>query len=143
MRHIEVTRIFDAPLQKVFDRYTDHASWTQWAGLGQVRLAAVGSPAPNGAGCVRVFRNLGRDVTTEEVVAFEPPHRMTYRLVGVSFPLRDHLGEVRFTPEGTGTRITWRCQFVSVVPGLGPVLAAGIGFIFRRVLAGLSRDLRA
>jgi hypothetical protein len=54
--------------------------------------------------------------------------------------MRDHLGEVRFSPEGSGTRVTWRASF-STLPGLGWVMERGLGVVFRRMLDGLARDL--
>src|SRR5215468_6162095 len=109
MHKVEVERIIDAPLEMVFARYTDHASWGRWAKLGRVTLAKAGSPEKNGVGCVRVFH--AGVAVREEVIAFEPPRRMTYRLLRGAVPIRDHLGEVLFEPHARGTRVVWRCQF--------------------------------
>jgi uncharacterized protein YndB with AHSA1/START domain len=140
MQHVEVTRQFAAPIERVFDRYTDHVSWTQWAGLGKVVLARQGVPAPNGVGCVRAITTAGVGVH-EEVLEFEPPKRMTYRVVKGAVPMKDHLGEVLFQSENGGTRVTWRCQFNSKIPGLGGVQRWFITRLFRTALEGLARDL--
>lgn len=142
MQHVEVEERFAAPPEAVFDRYTDHVSWQRWAGLGGVTLAREGVPAPNGAGCVRVIRTAGIGVH-EEILTFERPRRMTYRLIKGPVPLRDHLGEVIFEPAGVGTRVIWRCQFNSALPGMGAVLRWFITRLFRQVLAGLQRELSA
>ena len=141
MQHVEVTQIIPAPLQAVWNRYNDHGSWGQWAGLGEATLAREGDPPPNGVGCVRVFTNAGIVKVHEEVVAFEPPTRMAYRLVKGGPGLRDHLGEAIFTPHDGGTLITWRCQFNSKIPGMGGVLRWFITRLFRNALAGLARDM--
>jgi uncharacterized protein YndB with AHSA1/START domain len=138
MKHVEVQQVIEAPVQAVWDRYTDHVSWTQWAGLGTVRLERPGVPAPNGVGSVRAISNAGVKVF-EEVTSFDPPHRVTYRVVKGGIPIKDHSGEVVFEPHGRGTLITWRCQFTSKVPGLGGVFRLLITRIFRNALRGLSR----
>jgi uncharacterized protein YndB with AHSA1/START domain len=140
MQRVEVQQHFAAPIETVWARYTDHVSWTDWAGLGRVRLAREGIPAPNGVGCVREFSSFGVTVS-EEVLTFDPPRRMTYRIVRGGLPISDHLGEVLFEPNGGGTLVTWRCQFRSRVPGLGGVFRAFITRLFRNALHKLSRRL--
>jgi uncharacterized protein YndB with AHSA1/START domain len=139
MQHVEVTEIIDAPAQAVWDRYTDHVSWSDWAGLGKVRLEREGTPSPNGVGCVRVFSNAGLKVVYEEVLSFEPPRRMTYRVVRGAVPFKDHLGEVLFEPRDGRTLVTWRCQFDSTIPGLGGLFRALVTRMFRNALRGLAR----
>jgi hypothetical protein len=139
MRHVEVQQFVEAPVQAVWDRYTDHVSWTEWAGMGRVRLERQGTPPPNGVGAVRAISSAGVTVY-EEVLTFEPPHRMTYRVVRGGVPMRDHLGEVVFVPQGTGTLVTWRCRFSSSIPGLGPLFQALVTQLFRRALRNLARQ---
>jgi uncharacterized protein YndB with AHSA1/START domain len=136
VQQVEVVRRFDAPPERVFAVYTDHAGWSRWAGVGSSRLAVPGQPDPNGTGAVRVL-GTGPLAVREEVLDFDPPKRMTYRLVGGGI-LRDHLGEVLFEPDAGGTRIVWRCRFESAVPGLGPLLRAIVTRVFHRALAGLA-----
>lgn len=138
MQHVEVARRFDAPVHRVWERYTDHRGWTEWAGLGRVTLDPAGSPDPNGVGCVRKITTASLSVW-EEVVDFEPERRMTYRLVRGAVPMRNHFGEVRFDPDGTGTRVVWRCRFDSMIPGLGWLLRRGVERMFADVLARLER----
>jgi uncharacterized protein YndB with AHSA1/START domain len=139
MQHIEVTRRFAAPPQAVWDVYTDHAGWRDWAGIGPSELVREGSPQRNGVGAVRALGSRPARAL-EEVLEFEPPKRMTYRLVGGVPLLRDHLGEVRFEPDGDGTRVVWRCRFESRIPGLGGVLRGFVTRMFRRALDGLARE---
>lgn len=139
MENVEVVKTIEAPLEQVWSRYTDHASWTRWAGLGKVRLAKEGVPPPNGVGCVRVFTASGLH---EEVTRFDAPRRMTYRIVKGIVPIKDHLGDVTFEADGNGTRIVWRCQFNSRIPGLGGLFRRFITGIFRRGLDGLEKTFR-
>ena len=117
-------------------------SWQEWAGIGRVHLAREGVPAPNGVGCVRVISTAGVGVH-EVVLAFERPRRMTYSLIKGPVPMKDHFGEVLFEAENGGTRVTWRCQFNSIIPGLGGLQQRFISRLFRQVLEGLGRDLAA
>jgi len=94
----------------------------------------------------------------EEVVRFEPPSLMEYRVIQGPVPMDQHHGEVRFVPEesghdggdpllnapgpaGHGTRVTWRVSFRSRVPGLGWLLERGLTVMFGRMLGSLARDL--
>jgi uncharacterized protein YndB with AHSA1/START domain len=142
VRKVEVKQHIEAPVERVWDRYTDHVSWSEWAGMGKVRLERQGTPAPNGVGCVRVISSAGVGVH-EEVLSFDRPRRMTYRVVKGGVPIRDHLGEVVFEPDGTGTLVTWRCQFNSRIPGLGGLFQALVTRMFRNALRALARQLSA
>ena len=139
---VEVRHVFHDPVQRVWDRYTDHAGWTTWAGLGKARLTREGVPAPNGVGCVRAFSRAGITAVHEEVTSFEPPKRMTYKIVRGGGPLKDHRGEVVFEPHSGGTLVTWRAEFGSRIPGLGGLLRLAIERMFRHALAGLDAHLR-
>jgi hypothetical protein len=138
VQHVEVQQLIAAPIDAVWAQYTDHVSWTQWAGIGRVRLEREGTPAPNGVGCVREISNLGVKLY-EEVVSFDAPRRMTYRVVRGAVPISDHLGEVVFESRDGGTLVTWRVQFNSRIPGLGGLIRAYLTRLFRTALTGLSR----
>jgi uncharacterized protein YndB with AHSA1/START domain len=142
VQQVEVSRHIAGSPREVWEVYTDHASWAEWSGVRAARIAREGDPAPNGSGCVRVL-GPGPFAAHEEILDFEPPGstepgRMTYRIVGGRVPLRDHFGEVLFTPEGEGTRIVWRCRFESKLPGLGGLLRGVITRLFSGVLDGLA-----
>ena len=139
MQHIEVERLIAAPIEPVWERYTDHVSWTRWAGLGKVVLEREGVPAPNGVGCVRAIGS-GPLTVYEEVLSFEAPHSMTYRVVRGGLPMRDHLGEVVMTERDGGTHIRWRCQFEARIPGTGGPMRWLVTKVFRGALAGLARE---
>lgn len=139
MELVEVEACIRGPIEDVWAHYTDHVSWGRWAGLGPVRLAREGVPAPNGVGCVRVI-GFGPFAVHEEVLEFEAPRRMTYAIVGGAVPLRDHHGEVTFQAEGDATRIVWRCRFRPALPGTGGLARLLLTRLFRRVLANLSRE---
>ena len=138
VQEVEVSRHFDAPPQAVWEVYTDHAGWKDWAGFSRSWLETEGRPDRNGTGAVRAF-GMGPVIAYEEVLDFEPPKRMTYRVQRGGIPMRDHLGEVRLEPEGDGTRIVWRCRFESRIPGIGGLLRVMVVKTFRQALEGLAR----
>ncbi len=139
MKEVRVERVIDAPRDAVWAKYTDHVSWQEWSSIGKVRLEKEGNPAPNGVGCVRVISNGGVSAY-EEVVSWEPPNRMTYRVVKGGLPMRDHLGEVDFSDEPDGrTKIVWRCRFNSKIPGLAGLFSVIVRKVFNDTLAALSR----
>ena len=141
MGRIEVEHTFAAPREKVWSRYTDHAGWTDWAGAGTVWLEREGEPHRDGVGCVRVIANPGVRVR-EEVIAFEPPERMVYRLIGGPVPMTNHEGEVRFEDLGGSTRLVWRVRFDGTLPGSTWVLERGLPLLFRRILRRLGKTLQ-
>lgn len=138
MQHIDVQRSFRAPVGEVWDRYTDHSDWKNWAGFSKSWLEKEGSPDRNGVGCVRGFGSNGVNVF-EEVVEWEPKTRFAYRIVRGGLPMKGHYGEVFFAPEGEGTRVTWRCRFESKIPGLGWIMRLFVQNIFRGALDGLAK----
>lgn len=141
MQKVEVRRFIPAPIDKVWECYTDHRGWVRFMGTGQITLAPEGQPTPNGVGCVRHIRVAGIEVVAEEVTVFEPLQRMKYRIVRGGGPLRNHDGEVLFAKEADGTSVTWRCQFEPSIPGLGRVLGFGVERMFKLVLDGVTKQL--
>jgi uncharacterized protein YndB with AHSA1/START domain len=130
---VEVEHQYDATPEAVWAVYVDHARWSEWSGLAGSRLIKAGAPDPNGVGAIRAF--VGR--TREEIMSFDPPRRMTYRLIGGLLPIKNHLGEVTFEAKNGGTLVRWRCHFDSWVPGLGGPFERMITGMFERALTGL------
>lgn len=136
-----MTRRIEGPPQRVWDVYTDHAGWADWGGMVSARIEREGDPPPNGRGCIRVL-GPGPLAAVEEILSFDPPKRMTYRIIRGGVPLRDHFGEVDFEPvgpDGAATRIVWRCRFESKIPGLGGLFRVMITRLFERVLDGMAK----
>jgi uncharacterized protein YndB with AHSA1/START domain len=138
MYEVEVSRTIAAAPAEVWNVYTDHAGWKAWAGISHSSLEVSGRPDKNGTGAVRCLGSYGMNAR-EEILDFEPPRRMTYRLVKGGLGMKNHLGEVLLEPSGRGTKITWRCRFDAAVPGLGPILRVFVSRVFRTALDGLAR----
>jgi uncharacterized protein YndB with AHSA1/START domain len=132
MHRVEVERIIAAPPEEVFARYTDHAGWSEWAGAGKVSLAREGAPDRNGVGCVRAFESAFG--LQEEVIEFDPPRHMAYRVVRGGFPIKDHRGEVAFEPHPRGTRVVWSVRMGSRIPFTERALGRFLRTMFRTLL---------
>jgi uncharacterized protein YndB with AHSA1/START domain len=135
MRRIELMAEIAAPPERVFEVLADHEGMVRWSGAREVVLRHPGDPAPNGVGAVRVVRAFGAAVE-EEIVAFDPPKRMEYRIVAGA-PVRDYHGEIQVEPLGSGSRVVWRVRFLPKVPGTGWLLER----VFRRALGLLIQRL--
>src|SRR5258706_15255480 len=108
MPEIVMQQRFTASPERVFDALTDHVGFGR--ALGEdIRLERAGVPAPNGLGAVRAIHARGLTIR-EEVVAWEAPRAMDYRVVSGA-PLQNHRGEIRIVPEGAGVRVDYRIRF--------------------------------
>jgi hypothetical protein len=138
---VEVQQVVEASPEAVFERYTDHAGWSHWAGVGKVSLFREGTPDRNGVGCVRAFESAFG--LQEEVIEFDRPTHMAYRIARGGFPIRDHRGDVRFEKHPRGTRVVWSVEFRSGVPFTDRPLAAFLAVVFRRLLRRFERRAMA
>jgi uncharacterized protein YndB with AHSA1/START domain len=138
MVEFEVQGRIPAPVETVWNVFTDHVGWQDWAGVKEVVLRQQGDPPPNGLGAIRVVRSKGIAVE-EEITEFDPPKRMVYRLVAGA-PVRDHRGEVRFEEiEDGDTRVIWTVRFRPRIPFTGGLLRRAIESTLRDVLLRLAR----
>ena len=92
----------------------------------QGRAGEGGRAGAERVGAIRVLHAIGPAIR-EEVVEFEPPTRLVYRMLSGA-PIRDHVGTVTLEPaelEGRqGTRLVWAIDTTPTVPlGKGLVVA--------------------
>lgn len=115
MPSFTVTARSSRPVQEVWDRLADGANWSTWAPFRRSQLAKEGTPAPDGVGAIRRF-GTGPVTSVEEVVAFDPPRHLAYRLVS-GLPVRGYEAHVELEDApGGGTTITWRSSWESSAP---------------------------
>ncbi|MGV9801726.1 SRPBCC family protein [Mycobacterium sp. NPDC003449] len=92
---------------------------TRCRGWSLLRRRGCGASFPTTPAC--------RDGHREEILEFEPPHRLRYQLLpGLRF--RDYIGEITIEPEGTGSRLSTSIRLRTRIPGtqfFGPI-AIGI-----------------
>jgi len=130
-----------APIDAVWATLIDTRSWPDWAPQEEAWLDREGSPDPEGVGAVRRFRT-GRWMVREEVVAFEPPHDFSYRLLS-GLPMRDYLATVCLDERAGGTHIIWQATFRPAYPGTGPLLRRRMRRLFEVITGALARHAGA
>jgi uncharacterized protein YndB with AHSA1/START domain len=133
MTEIVMEHRFEAAPERVFAAITDHVAFGRWVGA-DIRVERAGTPAPNGLGAIRAVGVRGLTVR-EEVVGWEAPRAMDYRVVSGA-PFRNHRGEIRLTPDGSGTRVDYRIRFE------WPWYLGG-GVVGRLLAAALEREITA
>jgi catechol 2,3-dioxygenase-like lactoylglutathione lyase family enzyme len=130
---IEHTVAVEAPTEAAWAVISDHEGMSAWTPIKSVRRIAEGAPERDGRGSERVLSAPFGGIV-EQVVDFEPPRLYRYRVAKGS-PFVCHQGEIRLTPRGERTELTWTIRFRPKVPGTGRLLAAG----FSRVLDHIMR----
>jgi uncharacterized protein YndB with AHSA1/START domain len=135
--HVTAQTTVAAPIGAVWGKLSNHAGMSSWAPGVSVTVEKPGAPDPNGVGTVRrvATPGPGKDVL-EEVVTFEPPHVLGYRAVSGS-PFPGYTGEVRLTPAGAGTHISYTISTTAGFPLL-KVPLAGLCQVLLRLLARAS-----
>ena len=142
-RSFRVTAESAASPDKVFAILADAAGWSNWAGpfVTVSYWEKEGSPTPGGVGAIRHLGTKGF-FGIEEIVVYEPPHHHAYT-VKKGIPTRFYRGDVRLTPEGTGTRITWdatyEAKYRATSALLGLFLRANVKTFARRLSAYAER----
>jgi len=101
-------------------------------------LEREGEPAPNGVGAIRVLSSVGPPLR-EEVIAFQPPSRFSYKLLSGA-PVRDHVGTVVLEPVGSGTQVTYAVRTTPTVPLVGGAVVGIVKFAIKSLLDGISAE---
>lgn len=94
-----------AQREAIWDLVAHASRWRDWSFLTRSYLLETGHPEPDGVGALRRFA-VGPFGSSEEVVAFEPPGHLAYE-ARRGFPVRSYRADVRLSPEGGGTLISW------------------------------------
>jgi len=134
MKTIVVTKTINAPIEDVFDAYTDHERLADLPMVISAEVVVPGKTEKNGLGAVRVV-NGGLIMLREEITAFERPHLMEYR-IRESRPASKHdLGRVEFTETPDGTKVTWTTVFGVRLPLVGTAIEPAFSMAFRTIFA--------
>jgi uncharacterized protein YndB with AHSA1/START domain len=135
MIEFTLRRTSTAPIETVFDAFTDHRGIANyvWA-VRRSTLDREGTPAPNGVGAVRRLAAVGPPIV-EEIIEYEQPTRYAYKLLSGA-PVRDHVGTVELRTAGTGTEVTWHLRSTPKIRGLDPLLAPVLKRVINELLKG-------
>lgn len=138
MQRMRFVKDFDLPPEKVFGYFAEHENLGGILGAEVTRLSDGDDGERNGVGSSRRLNPPGPAPAFEEMVtAFVPNKLIEYR-VTKGTPLNHHLGVVTFTPAGTGTRMEWRIEIGTAIPGLDFLISR---ILIRNVGRGLDRTV--
>lgn len=138
MASFRYVRHVAAPPETVFEVLTDHRRYPEITPLRKAELEHEGEPAPNGLGAIRVLSAVGPPMR-EEVIAYEPPHRFSYKLLS-GLPFRDHVGTVELAPLDGGTQVIYAVHTTPTVPVGGFVAMAVLKQAIKQLLGGVAKE---
>ena len=119
MFSIFVQRTINKPIEEVFALLSDHANYSQFKGIDESSLIKQGTENKNGLGAVREIVAAGACLH-EEIVAFDPPHLLGYKITySKPLPYDHQLGEIKLTEKDGKTYVEWRSQGRITTPILG------------------------
>ena len=124
MQRVEIDHDFFKPVEAVFAYLSEHENLGPLFGAKVTRVKD-GHTERNGVGSVRKLRVAVLPPFEETVTEVIPNELIRYKITKGS-PLRDHHGEMRFSPHGTGCHLRYVIEFGAVVPGLDRVVKAGL-----------------
>ena len=136
LRTVSVDLVIPGTPDDVFAVFNDYSGWKRWAGPPSVSLEREGENYPSGIGAIRRFAVI--PPVREEIVAFEPPHTMSYTLLSGA-PIKNHLGTVTFASHANGCAVHWKAQYEATIPGTAPIMDIGVRWFFKRILGRLNR----
>jgi uncharacterized protein YndB with AHSA1/START domain len=141
MQRVVIEHDFRVPVQRAFDHLSEHENLEVLLGAKITRLSDGTDGTRNGVGSVRRLKVGPLPPFEETVTEVIPNELIRYRITKGS-PMRDHSGEMRFSPNGAdGSHLRYEISFGAVVPGLDVLVAAGLR---RNIPKGLRRvDERA
>ena len=129
---IEHSLRIDAPVEKVWPTLANHEGMADWSDFKSVARTKDGHGDPNGYGAERRLRG-PTGFLVEQVTAFEPTRLMRYR-VTEGGPIVCHQGEIKITPKGKATVLSWSIRFRPRIPGTGSLLRHVLGKMLKKML---------
>jgi uncharacterized protein YndB with AHSA1/START domain len=128
------TAVVKAPVEKVWAALADHEAMASWGPGMKVSLATEGAEERNGVGAVRRIAAPGpAPAIVEEIDRFEPGRALGYKALG-GVPFKNYRGDVKLTPEGSGTRIDWTITADQRVPLVEKVAIKTVATVLLRLL---------
>ena len=130
---IKMKQTFNAPLSTVFAKLSDHEAFGKICGI-KITRTVDGADGENGLGSVRRI-NIGPLPSFEETITgFTPNEFIQYKITKGS-PIKNHVGELRFSEDGGQTTLEYNIELESKIP-----LTTGI--IKRSLEQGISKGLK-
>ncbi|MEA2213365.1 MAG: hypothetical protein QOF83_3313 [Solirubrobacteraceae bacterium] len=121
MQRVQITQDFPQPVEALFAHLSEHENLEPLFGARIRRLNDGSDGTRNGVGSARQLRVGPLPPFVETVTEVIPNELIRYRITrgGV---LKDHEGVMRFTRQGSGSRLDYTIDFDGKLPGVGPVV---------------------
>ena len=117
--HSIVTKAYiHASIERVWDVFSDHEGYSKLKGVKYAKLLKEGTRERNGVGAVREVHGMGAKFV-EDIVTYEPPNVLEYKVVRCSKPIEHEIGRVELIPRSEGTEIHWVSRFRLKIPLIG------------------------
>ena len=137
MSHFVLTRVIDAPLEKVWAA----ADFTKSAGPYPMKVQNAGDPNKNGVGFTRAVTS-GKRTIIEKLLEVDPMRSYTYTLAEGAPVREDYRGKVAFSSKGSATLLTWSADFTAKAPGTGWICVLAIKYTVNRILNSIEAECR-
>jgi uncharacterized protein YndB with AHSA1/START domain len=100
---IDRTCTIAAPIEEIWDVLADFGAISSWADNVEHSCILVTVPQP--VGTARRLQ-VGRDTLIEQIIEFDPPHTLAYRIEGLPRRLGRLTNRWTLQPAGTSTTVT-------------------------------------
>jgi hypothetical protein len=135
-QRIEIQQDFDIPIARLFAYLSEHENLAAIFKPARIKRLSNGQGARNGVGSSRELRILIAPPFVETVTAYRENELIEYRVTRGS-PLKNHLGSMRFAPQGQGSRLHYTIEFEGAYPLVAEVIKPGLELAIRRGLKTL------
>jgi hypothetical protein len=157
IKSIDVSIDIDSPIDRVFERLSDHGAYGRFPNVPAARLTQLGKEERNGEGAVRevtlkAFGFLPIEFI-EEIPVYQKPHLFEYRVRSARYKLGlftldagiiHHLGRVSFSEKDGKTTVRWVSKFEMTWPLLKYITAMALELegsrLFMNVLEYVKRE---
>ena len=120
MQRVEITHDFALPVERVYAHLAEHENLEPLFGA-KISRVRDGDSSRNGTGSVRRLK-VGPLPPFEETVTKAVPNELIEYRITKGGILRDHVGTMEFSSQGTGSRLHYVIVFGAVAPGLDRVV---------------------
>jgi uncharacterized protein YndB with AHSA1/START domain len=132
------TREIAAPAETVFEVLTDHRRYSELTPLRKSELEREGETDVNGVGAIRKLTVIGPPMR-EEVIAYEAPSRFSYTVLS-GLPVRDHVGTVELSADGSGTKMVYAVRTQPTLPVVGFAVVAAVKQAIKGLIDGVAKE---
>jgi hypothetical protein len=139
MNRVHVIENFPQPVDELFAYLSEQENLGPLFGANVRRLTDGDDGTRNGVGASRELRVGPLPGFVETNVEVVPDELIRYRITkgGV---LKNHEGVMRFSPEGTGSRLDYTVDFDGKLPGIGTVVQAILARSITNALRRYARE---